>query len=148
MGEPEHLEWNDWTREKKAVPQDLALERRTSVRLMMFAEITFCPSINLEQPVIVLILFLTSVSAKLWNTLPDFIRTDWVTGFKMRIQAEFCIAAFFKNVYFFKYFIISYLSVIWAMYFICKCNVWKILVLVITLKFEIKESLHLLWSCE
>ena len=29
------------------------------------------------------------------------------------------------------------------MYFSCKCNVWKILALVIILKFEMKESLHL-----
>ena len=44
--------------------------------LMMFAEITFSPSINLEQPIMVLFLFLTSVSAKLLNALPSFIRTD------------------------------------------------------------------------
>ena len=37
----------------------------SAVRLMMFAEITFCPSINLEQPGMVLILFRTSSSAKL-----------------------------------------------------------------------------------
>ena len=37
--------------------------------LMMFAEITFCPSINLEEPVIVLFIFLTLVSPNLWNAL-------------------------------------------------------------------------------
>ena len=37
---------------------------------MIFAEITFCPSINLEQPVMVLVLF-SHVSAKLRNALPD-----------------------------------------------------------------------------
>ena len=37
--------------------------------------ITFCPSINLEQPVMVLVIFFSYVSAKLRNALPDFIRT-------------------------------------------------------------------------
>ena len=36
---------------------------------MIFEEITFCPSINLEQPVTVLVLF-SYVSAKLRNALP------------------------------------------------------------------------------
>ena len=36
---------------------------------MIFAEITFCPSINLEQPVMVLVLF-SYVSAKLRNAPP------------------------------------------------------------------------------
>ena len=38
------------------------------VSCMIFAEITFCPSTNLKQPVIVLVLFLY-VSAKLRNAL-------------------------------------------------------------------------------
>ena len=36
---------------------------RSGLLLLMFAEITFGPSINLKQPVIVLFLFLTSVAA-------------------------------------------------------------------------------------
>ena len=47
---------------------------------MIFAEITLCPSINLEQPVMVLVFFFFSyVSAKLRNALPDFIRTTEFT---------------------------------------------------------------------
>ena len=111
-------------------------------RLMMFAEITFCPSIKLEQPVMVLIFFLLQYHLSYGMRYLILSVLTELRGFKMRIQAAFCIASFYKNVCFFKYFIYSNLS-LWAMYFRCKCNVWKILVLVITLKFEIKENLHL-----
>ena len=37
--------------------------------LMIFAEVTFCTPINLEQPVMVFSLF-PYLSAKLWNALP------------------------------------------------------------------------------
>ena len=67
---------------------------------MIFAEITFCPSINLEQPVMVLVLF-SDVSAKLRNALPDFIRTYEFTGFKRESRAAFCTAAFLFNKYIF-----------------------------------------------
>ena len=60
---------------------------------MIFAEITFCPSINLEQPVTVLVLF-SYLSAKLRNALPDFIRTYELTGYKRESRAAFCTAAF------------------------------------------------------
>ena len=71
----------------------------SGLRLMMFAEITFCPSINLEQPVnMVLILFLTSSSAKLWNALPDFIRSDGVNWqvFKWESRTHFVLQLFLK----------------------------------------------------
>ena len=52
---------------------------------------------------------------------------------KRESRAAFCIAAFLWNLLFFKYFIFSYVSV-YAMYFDCKCNVSKIVALVVTLK--------------
>ena len=69
--------------------------------------ITFCPSINLKQPVMVLVLFFSYVSAKLRNALPDFIRTHEFTGFKRESRAAFCTAAFLFNEYIFKYFVFS-----------------------------------------
>ena len=39
---------------------------------MIFAEITFCPSINLEQSVMALVLFSYLLAAKLRNALPYF----------------------------------------------------------------------------
>ena len=59
---------------------------------MTFAEIAFCPSMNPEQPVMVLVLF-SYVSAKLRNALPDFIRTYEFTGFKRESRTAFCTAA-------------------------------------------------------
>ena len=81
---------------------------------MIFAEITFCPSINLEQPVMVLVLFFSYVSAKLQNALPDFIRTYEFTGFKRESSwAAFCTAAFLFNEYIFKYYVfIRYLNML------------------------------------
>ena len=73
---------------------------------MIFAEITFCPSINLEQPVMVLDLF-SYVSAKLRNALPDFIRTYEFTGFKRESRAAFCTADFLFNEYIFKFYVFS-----------------------------------------
>ena len=73
---------------------------------MVFAEISFCPSINLKQPVMVLVLF-SYVSAKLRNGLPDFIRTYEFTGFKREFRAACCTAAFFFNEYIFKYYVFS-----------------------------------------
>ena len=72
---------------------------------MIFAEIRFCPSINLEQPAMVLVLF-SYVSAKLRNALPDFIRTYEFTGFKRESRAAFCTASFLFNEYIFKYYVI------------------------------------------
>ena len=63
---------------------------------MIFAEVTFCPSINLEQPVMVLVLF-SYVSAKLRNALADFIRTTQFTGFKSESRTEVCTADFLFN---------------------------------------------------
>ena len=65
-----------------------------------------CPSINLEQPVTVLVLF-SYVSAKLRNALPDFIRTYEFTGFKRESRAAFCTAPFLFNEYIFKYYAFS-----------------------------------------
>ena len=65
---------------------------------MIFAEILFCPSINLEQPVTVLVLF-SYVSAKLQNALPDFIRTTEFTGFKRESRAALLL---FKEYRFFQ----------------------------------------------
>ena len=59
---------------------------------MIFAEITLCPSINLEQLVMALVLF-SYVSAKLRNELPDFTRTYEFTGFKRESRAALCTAA-------------------------------------------------------
>ena len=59
---------------------------------MIFAEMTSCPSTNLEEPVMVLVLF-SYVSAKLRNALPDFIRTTDFTGFKRESRDAFCTAA-------------------------------------------------------
>ena len=73
---------------------------------MIFAKIPFCPSINLEQPVMVLALF-SYVSAKLRNALPDFIRTYEFTGFKSESRAAFCTAAFLFNEYILKYYVFS-----------------------------------------
>lgn len=73
---------------------------------MIFAEITFCPSINLEQPGIVLVLF-SYVSAKLRSALPDFILTYEFTGFKSESRAVFCTAAFLFNEYIFEYYVFS-----------------------------------------
>ena len=72
----------------------------------IFAEITFCPSINLEQPVVVLVLF-SYVSAQLRNALPDFIRTYEFTVFKRESRPAFCTAAFLFNEYIFKYYVFS-----------------------------------------
>ena len=69
--------------------------------------ITFCPSINLEQPVMVLVLFFSYVSAKLRNALADFIRTYEFTGFKRESRGAFCTAAFLFNEYIFKYYVFS-----------------------------------------
>ena len=69
--------------------------------------ITFCPSINLEQPVMVLVLFFSYVSAKLRNALPDFIRTYEFTAFKRESRGAFCTAAFLFNEYIFKYYVFS-----------------------------------------
>ena len=60
---------------------------------MMFVEITFCPSINLEQPVMVLVLFLTFLLSTLRNALPDFSRTTEFTGFKL-IQGRILYSGF------------------------------------------------------
>ena len=48
---------------------------------MILEEITFCPSINPEQPVMVLILFLAYQLRCAICALPDFIRTTELTGF-------------------------------------------------------------------
>ena len=47
---------------------------------VIFVAITLCPSINLKQPVMVLVVFFTY---KLWNALLDFVRTTEFTGFKL-----------------------------------------------------------------
>ena len=77
---------------------------------MIFEEIAFCPSINLEQPVMVLVLF-SYVSAKLRNALPDFIRTYEFTGFNRESRAAFCPAAFLFNEY-----------ILNIMYLVCICT--------------------------
>ena len=71
-----------------------------------FAEIAFCSSINVEQPVMLLVLF-SYVSAKLRNALPDFIHTYEFTGFNRESRASFCKAAFLFNEYIFKYYVFS-----------------------------------------
>ena len=47
------------------------------------------------------------VSAKLWNALPDFIRSYEFTGFKRESRAAFCTAAFPVNEYIFQYYVFS-----------------------------------------
>ena len=94
---------------------------------MIFAEITFCPSINLEQPVVTLVLF-SYVSVKLQNALPDCIRTYELTGFKRESRAAFCTAAFLFNQYIFKYYVSVY-----AMNSSCNCNVSKTIAPVVIL---------------
>ena len=70
--------------------------------------IKFCPSINLEQPVMVLVLFFSYVSAKLRDALPDFIRTyEFTTGFKRESRNAFCTAAFLFNECICKYYVFS-----------------------------------------
>ena len=61
---------------------------------MTFAGIAFCPSVNLEQQVILLILFFTCQLSCGRNALPDFIRTTEFTGFKMRIQGRILYSRF------------------------------------------------------
>ena len=75
------------------------------------------------------------VSAKMRNALPDFIRTTEFTGFKVEnLRTHFVQRLFFLiNTVIFKYCVFSYVPV-YAMYFSCKCNVWKILSLVVILK--------------
>ena len=60
---------------------------------MIFVEITFCPSINLEQSVMVLVLFLTYWLSTLRNALADFSRTTEFTGFKL-IQGRILYSGF------------------------------------------------------
>ena len=74
---------------------------------MIFVEITFCSSINLEQPVDGLSSLFSYVSAKLRNALPDFIRTYEFTGFRRESRAAFCTAAFLFKEYIFKYYVFS-----------------------------------------
>ena len=47
------------------------------------------------------------VSAKLQNSLPDFIRKYEFTGFKRESRASFCTAAFLFNEYIFKNYVFS-----------------------------------------
>ena len=69
--------------------------------------------------------YFSYVSAKLRNALPDFTRVTEFTGFKPHfVQRLF----FLTNLSLF-----SYVSV-YAMHFSCKCNVSKILALVVILK--------------
>ena len=98
---------------------------------MIFAEITFCSSINLEQPGIVSVLF-SYVSAKLRNALPDLIRTYEFTGFRRESRAAFCTAAFLFNEYIFKYYVFSR-----YLYMVCVLAA-QTLAAVIILKFEMK----------
>ena len=65
------------------------------------------------------------------------ISTYEFTGFKRESWAAFCTAAFFLNEYILNYYVFSYVF-LYSMYFSCKCNVWKILALVVILKFERK----------
>ena len=65
---------------------------------MIFAEITFYPSINLEQPVMVLVLF-SYVSARSRNALPDFIRTYECTGFKRESRPHFVQRLFVQRLF-------------------------------------------------
>ena len=71
--------------------------------IFMFAEIKFCPTVNLEQPLTVLILFLTCQLSCGRDALPDFIRTTTeFTGFKRESSAAFGTAAFLYTKYIFK----------------------------------------------
>ena len=96
--------------------------------------ITFCSSINLKQPVVVLVLFLTY---KLRNALPDFVHTTEFTGFKLENQRPHFEDPLFFLITIFKNYVFSYVFV-HAMYFSGKCNVLKTLPLVVILKFEMK----------
>ena len=62
---------------------------------MTFAEITFCPSINLEQPVMVLVLFLTYQIHRGIRYL-IILATEFI-GVKRESMAAFCKAAFRFN---------------------------------------------------
>ena len=84
---------------------------------MIFAEITFCPSIKLEQPVMVLVLF-SYVSAKLRNALHGFIRTTEFTGFKRESRVAFCTAHFCT------FFLINVSLNIMYLVCICMCYVF------------------------
>ena len=74
---------------------------------MMFAEITFCPSINLEQPVMVLVLFFLTyqLSCRMRYLILSVPMSLLVL--KEKSRAAFCTAAFLFNEYIFKYYVFS-----------------------------------------
>ena len=76
---------------------------------MIFGEITFCPSINLEQPVKMVLVLFPYVSAKLRNALHNFIRTYMSLPVLKEnpAMAAFCTAAFLFNEHIFKYYVFS-----------------------------------------
>ena len=97
--------------------------------------IRFCPSIKLQQPVMVLIVFLTyqpSCRMRYQNlSLPLSLLV-----LKENQGPHFAQRPFLYE-YLSKYCVFSYVPV-YAKYFNCKCNASKILALVVILKFEIK----------
>ena len=95
---------------------------------MIFAEIIFCSSINLEQAVMVLVLFFLPYQLSCGMRYLILSVPMSFTGFRRESRAAFCTAAFLFNEYIFKYYVFSrYLYSMYAMYFSCKCNVSKIL---------------------
>ena len=66
---------------------------------MIFAEITLCPSINLEQPVMVLVFFffLTYQLSCEMRYLILSVPLSLLSGFKRESRVAFCTAAFLVN---------------------------------------------------
>ena len=63
---------------------------------MIFVEITFCPSINLEQPVMVLVFFFClTYQLSCGMRYLILFRTYEFTGFKRESKAVFCISIAF-----------------------------------------------------
>ena len=109
---------------------------------MIFAEITFCPSINLKQPVMVLVLFLTyQLSCGMHYLILS-------VPLSLLVLKENQGPYFEKRLFFlidisFKYCVFSHIPA-YALHFSCKCYAWKILLLVANPKFKTKQTLKLI----
>ena len=96
---------------------------------MIFAEITFCPSINLKKPVKVLVLFRTyRLSCEMRYLILSV--TLSLLALKENRWWHFVQRLFFL--------INISLNIVYALYFSFKFNVSKILALVVILKFEME----------
>ena len=74
---------------------------------MILAEITFCTSVNLEQPVMVLVLFFLTYQLSCGMRYLNLSVSYEFTGFKRESRTTFCTAAFLCNEYMFKYYVFS-----------------------------------------